>query len=999
MNGTLATVLGLSLGGTLMALLLWGIKLIFASKLPSAFYYYAWLPVLLRFVLPLPGLLSLPSGAEAETETRSAYYSSAPRGVAGSAEAAAYQAAAGTQTADSAPEATSAEQSAEKENESGKFPDALKALWRRVGAEGLLTAIWAAGAALCFARYALSYARFTRALERTLRGAKTGDREVFRALCGKRRPRLVRSGAVKTPMLVGALRPTLVLPDRDYDRGTLENILRHELTHYRRHDVEYKWFAVLVYSLHWFNPVTRLVRRELDRDYELSCDERLLRRMDESEKRSYGETLITLAANRALPRKVVATTFATEKKNLKERLVQIMTYKKKSRGALALMLVLSLLLCACGAVSAPTAESAEPEAAATAAVTAEPAEPTLKSVTAATVDELLAAIAPDTEITLASGTYDLSAAANYGAEGGEYYSWNSVADGYELVISGVSNLSITGGEGVTVSAAPRFANVLKFQGCEDINLKELTVGHTEGQGTCSGGVVFLEDCGGVQLEGCGLYGCGTIGVFAMDSSGVHVSDTDIYDCSEGAAQIISCYDVLFDGCEVYDCVAAYAALFDVESSSEVALINSFLHSNNVVGLAAAVNSTGVYLGGVRAEKNEISNGALFARENPITVDGCSLGGAEVENWFAAPEGYYQATDTMYAGAVSPDGAGLDAEALAAMELIENISWTAKTASAAPAPTAGEDGAIHVSTVDELLAAIAPDTTIYLEDGEYDLSTAANYGLNGGEYYSWNDPYDGPELIISGADNLTIKAGGKDKTSITAVPRYANVLRFEDCDGLTLEGFTAGHEEQPGACTGGVVYLENCGGARIDGCGLYGCGVIGVWAYDCEDMSVVNTEIYDCSFVAVSIHNCKNASFENCDLHDNGNDSYWTDDCENVTVDGKAIENTYESSSGESGAAVTPEPTANLHIYYGGNPKDEDILLHAGEEAITLSAGFSAEDGDTEIVWSSSDEEALRVTSTGTNTCTVECLAGVPGGVRLTAKGGGTAASITVYCVE
>ena len=51
--------------------------------------------------------------------------------------------------------------------------------------------------------------------------------------------------------------------------------------------------------------------------------------------------------------------------------------------------------------------------------------------------------------------------------------------------------------------------------------------------------------------------------------------------------------------------------------------------------------------------------------------------------------------------------------------------------AGPLPgAAAEDQHYHVvkvSTVDELLAALAPDTVIELEAGTYDLTTASDYG--------------------------------------------------------------------------------------------------------------------------------------------------------------------------------------------------------------------------------------------------------------------------------
>ena len=56
----LRTVLTLSLGGSVLALLLLLLRCLFGRRLPSAFFYYAWLIVLLRFVLPLPGLIPGP---------------------------------------------------------------------------------------------------------------------------------------------------------------------------------------------------------------------------------------------------------------------------------------------------------------------------------------------------------------------------------------------------------------------------------------------------------------------------------------------------------------------------------------------------------------------------------------------------------------------------------------------------------------------------------------------------------------------------------------------------------------------------------------------------------------------------------------------------------------------------------------------------------------------------------------------------------------------------
>jgi len=60
------TLLSLTLSGSALALLLLGLKRLLGRRLSATVYYYAWLLVLLRFLLPLPGLIPLgQSGEEA----------------------------------------------------------------------------------------------------------------------------------------------------------------------------------------------------------------------------------------------------------------------------------------------------------------------------------------------------------------------------------------------------------------------------------------------------------------------------------------------------------------------------------------------------------------------------------------------------------------------------------------------------------------------------------------------------------------------------------------------------------------------------------------------------------------------------------------------------------------------------------------------------------------------------------------------------------------------
>ena len=1028
MTPLLQLVLALSLGGSLMALLVLGLKWTLRGKLPSAFYYCAWLAVLLRLVLPLPGFMSLEGGRE-EAAPAAVYDTPAggiprvgdlPTAVGLGPEAAGnFPVSIAENTA--AAETEPAQPVQENEPPAPARPGLSTLLLAAFGmvlsrAKALVQSgdiwlwLWAAGAALTLLWYILGYRRFGRALRRSLCRATPVERRLFRQMGGPKRLQLCRSAAVGTPMLLGLWRPVLVLPERAYSEEMLKNIFRHELTHYRRGDLLFKWFAVLVTAVHWFNPVVHIARRELDRACEMSCDERLLRQMDAADKRSYGETLLSLAAN-SLPRRLVATSFATEKRNLKERLEQIMTYRKMSRATLALLLAAALLLGGCAAAVGP---QTSPEPAESPIETAAPAQespvstPEARNVTVSTVDELLSAIGSHTNITLLAGEYNLAQAGDYGQPtDGKPYAWQEVFStgeeaSFELVISGVDCLTLLAEGEVTLSAVPRYANVLVLNDCEDVCLAGLTIGHTEEPGQCVGGVVKLNRVDKAIISQCKLFGCGTVGVDAASCTGLQVVESEIYDCSYSAAWLASCQDVLFNNCKVYD-NTGYCELFKLNTSNACAIINCQITGNRSPMLLSNSYSTDVYFASNEVSGNDFSAQGMFCLEgNAVTVEGCRF----TDNqglWYAEP---------LYTGAVAVpavDAAGneLQGDDLAAMTLQTVEHWEASIPETVSV-SKGADGMVHVSTVDEFLAAIASDTHIYLEDGVFDLSTASNYGGFGGDNYVWYDTYvDGPQLVISGVKNLSITGGGADKASIQAVPRYAEVLAFENCENITLKDFTAGHTQAPGSCVGGVVYFANSSDLNMEGCSLYGCGVWGITLNSCEDVAVKNTEIYDCSSGDLNFYGSKNVCLENCNIHDNGM-SRVIYECQNVTLDGAPI-SSFSLPGPEAlnvqriDLTVWEMPEAIFYINYMSYPVSE--LTLPMNTPIELNGRFWGGDADPEadleVKWSlsGSDGSDVKLTQRKHGKCTLENVSGKSGEVTLTAQCQGQKASITVYLTE
>ena len=509
-----------------------------------------------------------------------------------------------------------------------------------------------------------------------------------------------------------------------------------------------------------------------------------------------------------------------------------------------------------------------------------------------TVDELLAAIAPGATIVLAPGTYDLSTAADYGkTASGAKYRWEEVYDGYQLVLENLDGLQILAPEGAEIQVLPRYANVLDIRNCRDLALAGLTMGHTKEQGVCSGGVVNLSNCEGIKLESCRLYGCGTVGVDAYSSRAVALSFCEIYECSFGAVRADTTRQMRLDDCWVHDCgkseLGAGYQLFWLHSCQGFGLVNTRVNENVAMVFLSNEYSEGVEILGCLVEGNRLTESVFQLVGRSVLVEDCHF----ASKW---SQRFYDLGDT---GLFARDRNGED---LISFDLERMQRQRASYAGYTPPVPAEpdpedviirEDGTreIRVSSVDELLAAIAPNTTVILAAGDYDISSAANYGVRNTDWYSWEDAYDGFTLVITGADNFHLLGAGRATTRLLAVPRYADVLNFTGCEGIELADFTAGHTDGEGSCGGNVIELQNCKDVKINDCGFFGCGVVGVSAVGCSTIRMENTEMYACTGNGADFFSCRDVELKNCSIYGcaEGRDLIYVNDGK-IIFDGKTL---------------------------------------------------------------------------------------------------------------
>lgn len=537
-------------------------------------------------------------------------------------------------------------------------------------------------------------------------------------------------------------------------------------------------------------------------------------------------------------------------------------------------LLAALLLTGCGATSAEQTLSTEEAEELFEQAIAQAGAVELQPVTVSTVDEFLNAICTGAEITLAPGNYDLATAGNYGQDTeSPWYFWDTLGDKAQLVLTGVKNLTIHGsGMDVTqILTSPRYANVLKLQDCENVLLEGFTAGHTDG-GECTGGVVMLENCRDIHMLDLGLFGCGTIGVRAESCRDILLGNSEIYECSYSGAYFSDTEGLSIRKCNFHDLGTKgegtqAGQVFYLYNCKTVSITDCTVENNRVFELVTVSPGAGVELRNTDFFGNRVANVAFGGLPSGLILDGCTFRDNDMHRWMEVP-----------ANILDGNGQIWTEESL--------NSWYAAEETTVPAGARTE---VQVDNVDDFLAAIAPDTEIVLADGGYNLCMASDYAGEGGEYYHWQEEFDGYELVIT-AGNLVIRSESGDVTQCRLVtePRYADVLTFYDCDNVAVQGITVGHTVEPGYCTGGVLFFDCCTRVLVENCGLYGCGILGVQAVLCNDVTVKHCDIYECSYGGIRMTDVIGVTLETNQFRDLGGSKLGFTNCQQVTLDGQTI---------------------------------------------------------------------------------------------------------------
>lgn len=362
MNELLKTILSLSLSGTILILLLFLLRPLYQNRLSKRWQYYIWLIAILRLLLPVSPQTSVIGTLFGQIEQRLEQYTTAPavtavednqssgslqaghesatgparidisEGTDGATDADYHASSTGADTDNDLPSAVT---DAERDTPSAKiYPEEISATRIPESLPFTLGIVWLVIALLLFVRKITIYQSFVKYINAGSapvedinlleRFGKILDEHHIHGTIDLRVNSLAAS-----PLLIGFIHARIILPTAELSDDDFYYTALHELTHYKRKDMFYKWLVQLTICLHWFNPFVYLMGRETNRLCELSCDERVIMTFPENLRKLYGDTLLHAIDGGGSYKDALASVTLNESKELlKGRLDAIMKYHK-----------------------------------------------------------------------------------------------------------------------------------------------------------------------------------------------------------------------------------------------------------------------------------------------------------------------------------------------------------------------------------------------------------------------------------------------------------------------------------------------------------------------------------------------------------------------------------------------------------------------------------------------------------------------------------------------
>jgi len=344
MNEFIKILLSLSVSGTLLLLLILGLKPLYKNRFSRRWQYYIWIVVALRFLLPFTLDTTIIGSLFEKFDTTAITYE--------------------IPTSPNVPVVNPNNIKAEPIQTNIDLTTDIR---ESFNVDICLFFIWSVLTLILFVRKVTVYQGFIQYIKAS--NTEVSDIEILNLLSDceeklniKTGVELCQNALITSPIMTGFFHPSIILPAKKLGNKELSYIFAHELIHYKRKDLLYKWLIETAACIHWFNPFMYLLGKEVNRTCELSCDEAVIFILGDQTKQEYGDMLISFVrADNPYKNSFASVTLTEGAEQLKERLGAIMVSKKKSKSIKIITAIFTFSLCICFAAVGAYAAPSQPE--------------------------------------------------------------------------------------------------------------------------------------------------------------------------------------------------------------------------------------------------------------------------------------------------------------------------------------------------------------------------------------------------------------------------------------------------------------------------------------------------------------------------------------------------------------------------------------------------------------------------------------------------------------
>lgn len=166
-------------------------------------------------------------------------------------------------------------------------------------------------------------------VRRALRGAYLLEENIY--ICN----------GITSPFTLGFFHPAIYIPE-GMDAVEQQYIICHERVHIRRKDYIIKDIAFILSAFYWYNPFVWLAFYFLERDMEMSCDEKVIKIMGDDIRKQYSQSLLNFAQGRGA---AAFTPLTFGENNVKQRVKNVLSHKNAKLWGLVLGIIILAAAC------------------------------------------------------------------------------------------------------------------------------------------------------------------------------------------------------------------------------------------------------------------------------------------------------------------------------------------------------------------------------------------------------------------------------------------------------------------------------------------------------------------------------------------------------------------------------------------------------------------------------------------------------------------------------